>query len=141
MRSACSVFVPFTCTVLPSISHSPQNSEGRIPVTQRPHQIRADSGSIFSATARSSSGVTPVMTARHLLFAVGTTVYIFVGLKLEERTLTSLLGGDYERYLERTPRFVPSVARRSHPAKGSTVLRHHRASVAQIQHSQLPASS
>ena len=50
---------------------------------------------------------TPEMTAGHLLFALGNTVYIFVGLMLEQRTLTSLLGEDYERYCQRTALFIP----------------------------------
>ena len=56
---------------------------------------------------------TPDMTAGHLVFAVGNTLYIFVGFKLEERTLSELLGDDYRRYLGRTPALVPMLGRRS----------------------------
>jgi protein-S-isoprenylcysteine O-methyltransferase Ste14 len=50
---------------------------------------------------------TPVMSAGHFLFAVGTTFYILAAIPLEERDLASLLGDEYRRYRERTPKFLP----------------------------------
>ncbi len=51
---------------------------------------------------------TPNMSQGHLLFAVVTTVYIFIGIKLEERDLVNALGATYEQYRERVGMLIPS---------------------------------
>ncbi len=53
---------------------------------------------------------TPIMSAGHLLFAVGCTVYILLAIRWEERDLIDALGVDYTRYRNEVPMFVPRLA-------------------------------
>jgi protein-S-isoprenylcysteine O-methyltransferase Ste14 len=60
---------------------------------------------------------TPTMTVDHLLFAAGFTLYIWVGVFFEERSLRRELGRPYEEYAARVGSIVPMfVNRRSTPA-------------------------
>ena len=58
----------------------------------------------------------PTMTISHLLFAVVTTVYILVAIRLEERDLVGAFGDEYARYRERTPMLVPRLSVERAPA-------------------------
>jgi protein-S-isoprenylcysteine O-methyltransferase Ste14 len=54
----------------------------------------------------------PVMTSAHLLFALGTTAYILVAIRLEERDLVSTFGETYVDYRRRTPMLIPGLGSR-----------------------------
>lgn len=50
---------------------------------------------------------TPVMSYTHLLLAVSSTAYVFIGIMYEERDLTSEFGSNYRYYQLRVPRLLP----------------------------------
>lgn len=50
---------------------------------------------------------TPVMTTGHLLFAMGMSVYILIGVYHEEKDLVRDFGERYLRYRQETGRFLP----------------------------------
>ncbi|MCC2675502.1 MAG: isoprenylcysteine carboxylmethyltransferase family protein [Ramlibacter sp.] len=63
---------------------------------------------------------TPQMTVGHLLFAVGMSIYILVGVRHEERDLVQALGADYIAYRRSTPALFPGLpgAREDLPVQG-----------------------
>lgn len=51
---------------------------------------------------------TPLMTVGHLIFAIGTTIYIFISVKfLEEKDLRNYIGKEYEDYQKKVPMLIP----------------------------------
>lgn len=52
---------------------------------------------------------TPTMTVTHLLFAVVTTLYILVAVRLEERDLIAEHGESYLDYRAEVPRLIPGT--------------------------------
>ncbi|RJF90907.1 methanethiol S-methyltransferase [Sphingomonas cavernae] len=56
---------------------------------------------------------TPVMSAGHLLLAVGMSIYMLIAIQYEERDLVRLFGEDYERYRRDVGMLAPALKRRA----------------------------
>ena len=54
---------------------------------------------------------TPTMTVAHLVFALATTAYILIAIRLEERDLVDIHGDDYLAYRKNTPMLMPRLRR------------------------------
>jgi len=54
---------------------------------------------------------TPVMTAGHLLLALGMSTYIIIGVYHEEKDLVHVFGDRYLRYIRSTGKFLPSLVK------------------------------
>jgi protein-S-isoprenylcysteine O-methyltransferase Ste14 len=52
---------------------------------------------------------TPRLTVGHLVFALGMTIYIVIGLYFEERDLVRHFGQEYEAYRAATPQLIPRL--------------------------------
>ncbi|HMP79290.1 MAG TPA: isoprenylcysteine carboxylmethyltransferase family protein [Pirellulaceae bacterium] len=55
---------------------------------------------------------TPVMSAMHLVFAVGMTIYILIAIQFEERDLVQYHGEDYAIYRRQVPMLIPAIWKR-----------------------------
>lgn len=61
--------------------------------------------------------VTPVMTVGHLVFALGMSVYILIGVYHEEKDLIRAFGDKYRAYIQSTGKFIPERARKDRLAR------------------------
>jgi protein-S-isoprenylcysteine O-methyltransferase Ste14 len=52
------------------------------------------------------------MTAGHLLFALGMSVYMLIAIRYEEHDLVGLFGKDYEDYRQNVGMLTPRFRRR-----------------------------
>ncbi len=52
---------------------------------------------------------TPVMSSSHLLFSLGMSLYVLIGVHFEEQGLKAELGQPYRDYVARTGRFLPNL--------------------------------
>jgi len=53
--------------------------------------------------------LTPMMSSNLLAAALGITLYILIGARLEERKLVKQFGADYQAYQQRVPMFIPGL--------------------------------
>lgn len=53
--------------------------------------------------------VAPVMTAGHLFFSIGMTIYILIGIYHEEKDLVNTHGESYKQYVKQTPKINPFI--------------------------------
>ncbi len=51
----------------------------------------------------------PVMTLGHLVFSLGMSVYVLVGIYFEEKSLVKSIGSDYVGYQKRTSKVIPGI--------------------------------
>lgn len=63
---------------------------------------------------------TPTMTVTHLVFALMTTAYILVAIRLEERDLVAALPG-YAQYRREVPMLVPRIGRTAQSGQAGRV--------------------
>lgn len=56
---------------------------------------------------------TPALTVGRLVFNLGMTLYVFIGIQLEERGLLREFGADYAAYRQRVPMLLPALGKES----------------------------
>ncbi|MEM6484819.1 MAG: methanethiol S-methyltransferase [Pseudomonadota bacterium] len=64
---------------------------------------------------------TPTMTVTHLVFAVVTSIYTVLGMKLEEQDLAKA-HPEYRQYMRKVPALIPSFRRRLKKDTGTIVI-------------------
>lgn len=50
---------------------------------------------------------TPTLSMGHLLLSLGLSIYIFIGIRLEEKDLSDVHGEDYAKYCQKTSMIMP----------------------------------
>ena len=60
---------------------------------------------------------TPVMSVGHLVFALGMSLYILIGVYHEEKDLIRAFGDKYRAYIQRTGKFIPERAQKDRLAR------------------------
>ena len=91
------------------VGRTPKAQEFRTPLLYRHVRHPLYLGFILGSWA------TPKMSLGHLLFAVGMTGYILIGIYFEERDLVSQFGDRYLRYRERVGMLLPRPLKRRAP--------------------------
>lgn len=66
---------------------------------------------------------TPVMSVGHLLFSLGMSAYILIGVFHEEKDLVSIFGDRYRHYIDKTGRFFPKTGK-GNTADSNTLTSH-----------------
>ena len=51
----------------------------------------------------------PIMDLSHLVFSLGMSIYLFIGIHFEEKALAKSLGPQYQSYQQRTSRVIPKI--------------------------------
>jgi methanethiol S-methyltransferase len=62
----------------------------------------------------------PTMTLERLALAIGLTIYVLVGARLEERDLVRELGDEYRAYQDRVPMILPWRKMRAWPRRSAS---------------------
>ena len=55
---------------------------------------------------------TPIMTATHLVFAIGLSTYFIIGTLFEEKDLRQEFGDLYKNYASTTPKYIPFLKKK-----------------------------
>ena len=51
----------------------------------------------------------PVMTTGHLVFSIGMSFYVLIGIYFEEKGLAKSIGAEYEEYQKKTSKVIPVI--------------------------------
>lgn len=96
---------------LRQVSQSLRNQPQRAPAFQRPFLYRIVRHPMMDGFLL-AFWATPTMTVDQLVFTVGMTIYIVVGVAFEERALRRQFGTTYEKYQTEVPQLIPLPRKR-----------------------------